>query len=395
MNIPPDSGLERNATDRTRAVIAALLGSSGGTGPGFFLNLADRLESVLDGTRTGSDVGGYRLVRLLGHGGSGVVYLGERPDDPDHPEVAVKVLVPGLADESAQRRFLREATALRNLRHPGIVRLLEGGVTDDGAPYIIRESVKGTPIDRYCEVERLTVSDRLRLFLQVCEAVAYAHRMGVVHGDLKPANVLVDEEESVRVIDFSSSALLAFADGSARREGIAFTPSHASPEQRQGGALRRRTDVYGLGVLLHELLTGELPRRSGAAPASAPKHARHGPVVSMDRCLTWLRRDDPARLWEAVRQRRTSFRRMRRALQGGLEDVVQRALQVEMDARHSNVEELAAEIRRELARQGSREETRDASPYYLLRRPSVPLILLGSGVLFLAVRALLPSREGD
>ena len=369
-------------------MIASLLGSAGSGSPSYFLDLADRIEGLLDATRTGSEIAGYRLVRLLGHGGSGVVYLGRHVESQEEPEVAVKLLVPGLADEAARSRFLREGDALRNLRHPNIVRMLDRGVTEDGTPYLVRERVDGVAIDRYCDEHRLSISERIQLVLQLCDAIAYAHRQGVVHGDLKPGNVLVEPEGAVRLIDFSSAALLPQGGPSSRGAPAElttrFTPGYASPEQLRGRQPARPAEIYALGVLLYELLTGQLPRhrkagktRFGASPAPG--------VMSMELGIACQRREDPASAREAAHRRSTTVPKLRRRLRGGLEDAVQRALHSEPGRRYQQIEELAEDIARQVEPKG------DAAD--VIRRHPLAVGLVGAGVAAVAVGGLLASRD--
>ena len=380
-------GRDPRADDRTRAVIASLLGSGGKKSPSYFLDLADRIESLLDVTRTGGEIAGYRLVRLLGHGNSGVVYLGEREGHLEEPGVAVKLLIPGRADEAARSRFLREGEALLGLRHPGIVRMMDRGVTEDGISYLVRERVDGVRIDRFCDHHRLTVAERLRLVLQLCDAVAYAHRQGVAHGDLKPGNVLVEREGIVRLIDFSSAALLPQGGPSSRGAPAElttrFTPGYASPEQLRGRQPARPADIYAMGVLLYELLTGQLPRhrkarktRSGASPGPG--------VMSMELGIACQRREDPASAREAAHRRSTTVPKLRRRLRGGLEDAVQRALHSEPGRRYQQIEELAEDIARQVEPKG------DAAD--VIRRHPLAAGLVGAGVAAVAVGGLLASR---
>jgi len=328
-------------------------------------------------------------VRLLGHGGSGVVYLGEREGHPTEPQVAVKLLIPGLVDEAARQRFRREAESLQELRHPNVVRMLDSGITEDGTPYLVRERVEGLPIDQYCDEHRLSVSERIQLMLRLCDAVAYAHRRGVVHGDLKPGNVLVEPTGTVRLIDFSSAARVPYGEQPVKQERIrsapSFTPDHASPERLRGDALARTDDIYAVGVLLYELLTGQVPRWSaegGAEPGAAPVSA----VVPMTRCLS---RHAPEDARDLASGRRSTVPGLRRQLRA-LDVAVQRALHPDPDRRYQEIEDLAAEI----IRRSDQIPSGGLAEFIRLH----PLIasLLGAGVAGLAARALLVvSRHRD
>ena len=213
-------------------------------------------------------VGPYRLVRLLGRGGMGEVHLAERADGEYRGQVAIKLLA-GPFGRERERRLRRERQILASLRHPGIAALYDGGITEDGQPYLVMEHVDGQPIDRYCDERRLTPRERLELFAKVCDAVQYAHARLVVHRDLKPSNILVTPDGTSKLLDFGIAQLLNPADtaepscedGEATRAEVrVFTPWRAAPEQIRGEPVSTATDVYALGLLLFELLGGRLPR---------------------------------------------------------------------------------------------------------------------------------------
>jgi len=202
--------------------------------------------------------GPYRLVRLLGRGGMGAVYLAERADGEVEQRVAVKLLAISLKDAFRQR-FLRERQILATLNHPAIARLLDAGHTEDGRPYLAMEYVDGVPIDQYGE--QLDQRRKLELFIEVCGAVAYAHRNLIVHCDLKPSNILVDRDERPRLLDFGTAKIVDPVQNLERTATLlqALTPQYASPEQVRGEAITTATDVYSLGLVLYKLLTGRLP----------------------------------------------------------------------------------------------------------------------------------------
>jgi non-specific serine/threonine protein kinase/serine/threonine-protein kinase len=211
------------------------------------------------GVRVGGSLGQYRILREVGRGGMGTVYLGVRSDDVFDKEVAIKVVPGALVSESLRERFERERRVLATLDHPGIARVLDGGATTDGLPFLILEYVDGVPIDTYCETRRLSLPDRLRLFLEVCRAVHFAHGRLIVHRDIKANNVLVGTDGRARLLDFGIAKLLApdALSGDARATVVqAWTPESASPEQVRGEATTIATDIYGLGALLYRLLTG-------------------------------------------------------------------------------------------------------------------------------------------
>ena len=216
---------------------------------------------------SGESVGSYRLLDKIGEGGMATVYLGERADGAFDRQVAVKVLRRGMEGGAERTRFDLERQILASLDHPGIARLLDGGTTAAGSPYVVMELVDGEPIDRYCDRHGLSVADRIDLFLAVCDAVASAHRSLVVHRDLKPSNILVDREDRVKLLDFGIAKILdpeqigGMAGETTASWQRLLTPGYASPEQVRGERVTVATDVYLLGIVLYKLLTGRLPHR--------------------------------------------------------------------------------------------------------------------------------------
>ena len=209
--------------------------------------------------RAGQTIGHYRVIREIGRGGMGAVYLGERADGEFQQQVALKVVRRSFADSELARRFRRERQILASLNHPNIARLLDGGVSAGGEPYIVMEYVEGARIDDYCDAKNLSTAGRLRLFLGVCRGVSYAHQHLVVHRDIKPSNILVTADGTPKLLDFGIAKLLdpeQAGDEHTRTEMRAFTPDYASPEQVGGGQITTASDVYSLGVLLRDLLAG-------------------------------------------------------------------------------------------------------------------------------------------
>ncbi|MEE4271708.1 MAG: serine/threonine-protein kinase [Thermoanaerobaculales bacterium] len=207
-------------------------------------------------------IGPYRTLEAIGQGGMGAVYRAERIDGEFDQEVALKLLHQDMDTPGLRARFLHERQLLAGLAHPNIARLLDGGVTDEGRPYFVMELVEGTPITRYCRDRGLSGDRVLRLFLEIVDAVSYLHRNLVVHRDLKPSNIFVDRDGRVKLLDFGIAKLLAEVPGSepATRTGqLLMTPEYAAPEQLRGEPVTTATDVYALGVLLYELLTGRRP----------------------------------------------------------------------------------------------------------------------------------------
>src|SRR5262252_1914201 len=212
----------------------------------------------------GRQLGAYKLIRRVGLGGMAVVYLAARADDEYRKQVAIKVVQPGLDSHDLLKRFRNERQTLAELDHPNIVRLLDGGSTPDGLPFLVMDYVEGCAIDDYCDLHKLCVDERLGLFARVCEAVKYAHEKGIVHRDLKPGNILVTPAGIPKLLDFGIAKVLnsGFSStmGSATQTRTrCMTPAYASPEQMRGKPVTTATDVYSLGVVLYELLTGHRP----------------------------------------------------------------------------------------------------------------------------------------
>jgi eukaryotic-like serine/threonine-protein kinase len=289
-------------------------------------------EPGTDPLASGTTIGAWRLVRQLGAGGMGIVYLAERADAAFAQRAALKIVRGGLASRALEGRFLRERRILARLEHPGIARLLDGGLTPEGQPWFAMELVEGEPISDYAQHNGLDVPGRLRLFLQACAAVQYAHSRLVVHRDLKPANMLVDGEGRVRLLDFGVARLLddAADEAGLTRAGLpALTPAYAAPEQIRGEPPTTATDVFGLGAILYELLSGRPIRDAAAATPT-------GLVRTLDRDIAPL-----ASLPELPAAHR-------RRLRGDLETIVAVALAAEPARRYASVEALAADIERHL-----------------------------------------------
>ena len=245
-----------------RQEVESLLASDDQAGTKFLntpaVNLA-RPDSIAPPSRVGLRIGAYRIVEEIGHGGMGEVYRAGRADGQYEKEVAIKLVRGGYDTASVLDRFRHERQILASLDHPNIARLLDGGTTDEGIPYLVMELIVGTPIDRYCDAHQLNVSDRLRLFLQVCSAVQYAHQRLVIHRDIKPGNILVTKEGVPKLLDFGIAKILDPAAGSETTVAAPMTPEYASPEQVRGEPITTASDVYSLGVVLYQLLASRSP----------------------------------------------------------------------------------------------------------------------------------------
>jgi serine/threonine-protein kinase len=305
----------------------------------------------------GRRVGTYRVIAQLGRGGMGAVYLAERADAEFHKRVAIKVVQAGPDRDAVLARFRQERQILAALDHPNVARLLDGGTTDDGLPYFVMEYIEGQPITDYCDERRLGIAARLRLFLDVCSAVQYAHRNLIVHRDVKPGNILVGADGVPRLLDFGIAKLLSFAGDTATQTTAALTPAYASPEQVRGDAVTTASDVYSLGVLLFELLTGRRPYRLRSRQpvefmkaileqeAERPSTAVRRPEVTTEP-MPAAGATEP--LAEASRARGDTPEKLAVRLRGDLDNIVLLALRKEPPQRYPSVEAFAADIRRYL-----------------------------------------------
>lgn len=293
----------------------------------------------------GDLVAGYRLLHELGRGGMSVVWLAERADGTLRRTVAVKLPLQGSAAAMLAERLARERDMLAPLAHPNIARLYDAGMSAGGQPFIVLEAVQGQPIDRHADALRLTLGERLQLGLQMLAAVAHAHRHMVVHRDLKPGNILVDDEGQVKLLDFGIAKLLAAPPGSAPPAdltgalGPVLTPRYAAPEQVLGGAVSAATDVYAAGVVLYELLTGMPPYAAGALDVALITHAvLHDEPPHASRAAF-----GPA---QAHGRRCASVVALRRALRGDIDTVLAKALCKAPGERYASMEHFADDLRR-------------------------------------------------
>jgi non-specific serine/threonine protein kinase/serine/threonine-protein kinase len=279
----------------------------------------------------GRSIGPYRIIRELGQGGMAVVYLAERADAAFEKQVAIKIVRGGAASSSLTHRFFEERRILATLDHPNIARLLDGGTTEEGVPYVVMECVFGVPLDAYCEERALSLEPRLVLFRQVCTAVQYAHQHLVIHRDLKARNILVAADGTPKLLDFGIAKLLepGLAPGNETRTGYrALTLEAASPEQVRGEPMTVTSDVYSLGVLLYRLLTGQSP---------------YGPKRRSDVDLTRaICEETPVRPSVAAPVER------RRQLRSELDAIVLKALRKEPERRYPSVQDFSEDVRRHL-----------------------------------------------
>ncbi len=314
--------------------------------------------------RPDARLGPYRIIRLLGEGGMGEVWLAIRDDGLYEGQVAIKTLHPYFAGGALRERFLREAKVLGRLAHSNIARLLDAGI-HDGVVYLVLEYVVGRPIDVACDEEKLDVAARLVIFRRLCDAVAHAHASLVVHRDIKPGNVLLTADGAPKLLDFGIASFYEPDKSGAQSDitrltGRIFTPEYAAPEQVLGQEITTATDVYSLGVLLHALLTGEHPYEPPDAARSQWEHAvLHREPQRLARAIEERGEDKAAK-------RSTPLPKLRRELSGDLENIVQKALRKRPQERYPTVAAFADDIRRYL--EGEPVLARADSAWYRLRK---------------------------
>ncbi|MCH9651541.1 MAG: serine/threonine-protein kinase [Deltaproteobacteria bacterium] len=332
--------------------------------------LQDPLVSLSGDQTTGARIGPYEVRNVLGRGGMGTVYRGVRVDGAYRHQVAIKLLHPELLSAEVERRFRRERQILADLEHPSIARLLDGGTTGDGQPYLVLEFVEGVPIDEFCDREKLTVQQRLKLFGQVCRAVHFAHQNLVVHRDLKPGNILVTDEGQLKLLDFGIAKLLGAYDGAALGPvtGTAMapmTPEFASPEQMRGKVITTACDVYALGNLLYLLLSGRRPfQLSERSPQQFVEAVCFEDPELPSAAFQKLRKGGETEEGRKIAAARGLGRgielvRLEKALQGDLDNIVAKALRKDPRHRYLSAEELSLDVDRHLQGQPvmAREQT--------------------------------------
>ncbi len=301
---------------------------------------------MVEPARTGERIGPYKLIKKLGQGGMGIVYLAERVDGQFEQQVALKLIKRGMDSEMIVRRFLAERQILARLDHPNIARLLDGGMTENGQPYFAMEYVEGIPLIPYCNAKKLSLKKRLALFQDVCQTVQYAHNNLIVHRDLKPGNILVSREGRIKLLDFGIARVLSSEDGPAQTVYTqagqrVLTPEYAAPEQLTGQPVTTQTDVYALGVILYELLTGLRPLKiTSHSPAEVETivttQAPAKPSVQ-------VQQNNRFPDTHALTQEKAS-----RLLRGDLDTICLKALHKEPARRFNAAEELRQDIDRHL-----------------------------------------------
>lgn len=355
-----DPQLKRDLDELVEAasVTDGFLDVSGGGGA--LALMGAELDDSESGLEEGSRIGPYRVLGELGHGGMGRVYMAERADGLWERRVALKVVRRDLPSGEIMDRFLYERRILARLDHPNIARLLDGGATDDGQPYFAMELVEGESILEYCDGRRLSIDQRLELFTHACDAVQYAHQSLVIHRDLKPSNIQVTDAGQLKLLDFGIAKVLSDSNTASppaialTQVGLpAMTPEYAAPEQLLGKTVTTATDVYSLGVLLYELLTGHRPYRFERQTPAEIERVVCGqvpirPSAAVTRSETIHRPDgttDTVTPEEVARARSARPDRLKRHLRGDLELIVLRALQKDPERRYPTADGLARDIR--------------------------------------------------
>ncbi len=309
---------------------------------------------VSNETSVNDRIGKYKVVREIGRGGMGVVFLAEREDF--RQQVALKIIKRGMDSDEIVRRFHQERQVLATLSHPNIARLLDGGTTEDGLPFFVMEYIEGETITKYCDANKLGFEERLNLFRKVCAAVAYAHQNLVVHRDIKPSNILVDKGGEPKLLDFGISKLLAPNAFESQLEQTAtgvnpLTPEYASPEQIRGEKITTASDIYSLGVLLYELLSGHRPFISKDKSYDevvklvlTQEPLRPSSVVSNELSLVRKTDENKAETQREIQNPKSKIRN----LKGDLDNIVLMSLRKEPERRYNSVQEFSDDIRRHL-----------------------------------------------
>ena len=304
----------------------------------------------------GRRVGAYKIVQRIGRGGMATVYLASRADEQYEKQVAIKILLPELDSDDLLRRFRNERQTLAKLDHPNIVKLLDGGTTEEGLPYLVMDYVAGVPVDRYCDSHKLSTDERLCLFCQICAAVQCAHQNLIVHRDLKPSNILITEEGSPKLLDFGISKVLQPRSGLPITQTLTrrMTPAYASPEQVKGESVTPATDIYSLGVVLYELLTGHRPYKlKQQTPAEVERAICEQEPEKPSTAVNRVENEDLpdgttlSRTPQAVSASREGQpEKLCRRLKGDLDNIVLMALQKEPLRRYLSVQEFSDDIQR-------------------------------------------------
>ncbi|MEO5625637.1 MAG: serine/threonine-protein kinase, partial [Dokdonella sp.] len=331
--------LRADSADLVRTVIDAQIPE--------VLSAFHELESGIESERlVGRTVGAFRLIEQIGRGGMGTVWRADRVDGGFEQSVAIKLIRAGWDAQELIGRFRAERQILANLNHPNIAHLVDGGVTDDALPWLALEYVDGTDLRSYCDENQLGIDARLKLFLTVCAAVSHAHAHLVVHRDLKPSNLMVTRRGEVKLLDFGIAKLVDHTASHASLQRV-FTPEYAAPEQVRGEAVTTAVDVYALGLLLYELLTGRRPYNVKNSTPAAYERA----ILDQEPTrpsLAFSNDVDSGDLATRAAGREMSPQQMRRELRGDLDAIILKALRKPPEQRYASVADLAADVENHL-----------------------------------------------
>jgi non-specific serine/threonine protein kinase/serine/threonine-protein kinase len=328
-----------------RREVSSLLESHQETGSVFDAPVASAFATRVD-PLVGRSIGAYRIIRQIGRGGMGSVYLAERSDDQFRRRVALKAVSSELMDKETLRRFHNERQTLAALDHPNIIKLLDGGTAEDGTPYLVMDYVEGQAIDEYCATHKLSTTERLQLFRTVCSAVTYAHQNLVVHRDLKPSNILITPDGAPKLLDFGIAKLLKAEYSTnvalTRTDLRPMTPEYASPEQVLGGPITTTSDIYSLGVLLYRLLTGFHPYQLKTHTALELERAICQTEPAKPSVSVMHGGENGAMTFEGRPEN------LARQLKGDLDMIVLMAMRKEPQRRYPSAEHLSEDLRRHL-----------------------------------------------
>lgn len=297
----------------------------------------------------GKHIGSFLIEEEIGIGGMGIVFSGRRDDNEFEQKVAIKILKQGLSSEYLIKRFENERQTLANLQHPNIAKLLDGGKTNEGLPYLIMEYIDGVPITEYCESGKLSVHQKLELFISVCNAVEYAHQNLIIHRDIKPENILVNSEGRVKLLDFGVSKLLE-DNSSSENSGLTktgtwhLTPEYASPEQINGENINTSSDIYSLGVLLYRIISQQNPYKIyNSSPLAISKILREGKIIKPSEVIQNTTR--AAGIKNEFSQKEDEFHKdSYKKIKGDLDNIILKAMHKDTSQRYASVKDFAIDI---------------------------------------------------
>jgi eukaryotic-like serine/threonine-protein kinase len=375
-----------------------LLALAGQTSPPAFWDEVAAGESdggLMAQALEGQRLGAYRIVRKLGSGGMGDVWLAERADNEYQQQVAIKLVRGGAYSAQIQSRLRTERQILASLQHPNIARLLDGGRAPDGTPYLVMEYIDGEPIDVYCDRRRLSLEERIRLIRTVCAAVHYAHQNLIVHRDLKPNNILITPDGVPKLLDFGIAKLL---DTRKSLQTLAvthmdyrvMTPAHASPEQVRGDVITTASDIYVLGVLLYELLCGRRPfLLVGSSITDLERIICNQDAMAPSAMVARTAQESPELMADIAASRSTTLGRLQRQLQGDLDNIIGMAMRKDAERRYGSAEQLAADLDRHLTGQPviAAKDTWHYRAHKFIRRHAVAVAASVAAVVTLAAFA--------